>query len=357
MLLSEYAFDLPQERIAQSPADPRDSCRLMAVLPHLDSYRHHLFRELPDLLCPGDCVVINETRVLPARLLGTYGPEGREAEILLLRQLDSELRWEALLRPSRRLPVGASISLKRGSGTPHVSAIVESREQGGRSVVSFAGLAPEDLRQWLWQTGRMPLPPYIKGHGRASHPDDYQTVYSRVEGSVAAPTAGLHFTPSLLRAMVARGIDVVPILLHVGYGTFAPLREDEVAANRMEPEYYTVSRTAAETINRRRHLGGRIIAVGTTVTRTLETLTDAAGLTSAGSGWSDLFIYPGHRFCGVDGLLTNFHLPESSTLLLTAARAGWDLLRRAYAAAVAYEYRFYSFGDAMLVLPPGPVRD
>lgn len=358
MLLSDFEFPLPHELIAQEAVSPRDSCRLMVIDRASRCVKHHVFRELPSLLSPGDCLVINETRVLPARLRGRImaSPDGAgRAELLLLRPLDGALTWEALVKPGRRLRCGAVVRLELprrraapgGLAAGEVTATIVGRADGGKAHVRFGGVAAPDLSRYLWQAGEMPTPPYIKQ--RLADPEQYQTVYARVEGSVAAPTAGLHFTPGLLNALIARGVTPVKILLHVGYGTFAPLRAATVSANAMEAEYFEVSAGAAETINRLRARGGRVFGVGTSVTRTLETVVDDGGAVRAGSGWSDTFIYPGFGFRALDGLMTNFHLPRSSPLLLTAAMAGWDLLRAAYEEAVRFGYRFYSFGDGMLI--------
>ncbi len=344
MQLSDYEFALPEGQIAQDAAVPRDSCRLLVLDRSSGSIRHCVFRQLPEVLAPGDCLVLNETRVLPARLHGIVAGTARQAEVLLLRPDAAPLTWQALLKPGRRLPAGAAVEIP---GTP-ARLTVESRGVGGKAVLRFSGVAADDLRDFLWRYGEMPTPPYIKK--TLADPEHYQTVYSRVEGSVAAPTAGLHFTDGVLRSLAARDIGVVKILLHVGYGTFAPIRSEEVERNRLEEEYYAVTPGAAAEINARRRAGGRIIPVGTTATRTLETIAADDGSVSAAEGWSGLFIYPGYGFRAVDALMTNFHLPRSSPLLLTAAMAGRDLLRRAYREALGFGYRFYSLGDGMLVL-------
>jgi S-adenosylmethionine:tRNA ribosyltransferase-isomerase len=359
MLLSDFEFPLPAGLIAQEAIVPRDACRLMVVDRRHRRVGHHVFRELPELLLPGDCVVLNETRVLPARLHGQIqtAASGR-AELLLLRPVDGDLTWEALVKPGRRLRPGVTIALEANAAGSHrdgtgdgstvpVTATIVARDEGGKATVRFGGVDAPDLRRYLWRAGEMPTPPYIKQ--RLTDQEQYQTVYSRVEGSVASPTAGLHFTSSLLNALVARSITPVKILLHVGYGTFAPLRSETVAANRMDAEYYEVPPAAAATINACRGRGGRVFAVGTSVTRTLESVVDDAGIIHAQSGWSATFIYPGFQLRALDGLVTNFHLPRSSPLLLTAAVAGWDLLEPAYAEAIRFGYRFYSFGDGMLV--------
>lgn len=347
MHLSEYEYPYRPELIAQAPADPRDSSRLLALDPGRGAISHSVFRELPGYLQPGDCLVVNQTRVLPARLHGTIEGSDRPAEVMLLRPLDTPLRWEALLKPGRRLRPGSAVHF-RGGGGPEVRAVVETKRPDGRAGIRLDGIAPDEARSWLGRQGEVPLPPYIQA--KAGDPEAYQTVFSRVEGSVAAPTAGLHFTPALLGRLAARRVTVVPILLHIGYGTFAPLREEQVEANRLESEYYEVGPDAAAEINRCRAQGGRIVAVGTTVIRTLESLATPDGRVAPSTGLSGLFIYPGFRFRCVDGLLTNFHLPRSSTLLLAAAFGGKELVLRAYQTAVAMRYRLYSFGDSMLLL-------
>jgi len=346
MLVSDFSFDLPDERIAQVPVQPRDSCRLMLLDRQTGCARHHLFRELALLIRPGDCIVINETRVLKARLFGTViGESAKAVEIMLLRQLASPLTWRALVRPGRRLTAGSVVAI---NDAEDVVANIGRRMGDGQVELSFAGLAPEEFASWLAASGATPLPPYIKA--RIALDDDYQTIYATVDGSVAAPTAGLHFTPAVLNSLAARQVAVARVVLHVGYGTFAPLRAQAVADNRMAAEHFLVSADAAETINRQRRSGGRIFAVGTSVTRTLETVSSAEGLVAPAQGWSDLFVYPGYQFRVVDGLITNFHLPGSSTLLLASALAGWSNLASAYDTAITMGYRFYSFGDAMMIV-------
>lgn len=346
MLVSDFSFDLPEERIAQAPVQPRDSCRLMFFDRETGRLRHHLFRELAALLRPGDCLVINETRVLKARLFGTVtGKSAKAVEIMLLRQLASPLTWRALVRPGPRLTAGSVVAINDGDG---VVATIVRRLENGQAELRFAGLDPGEFSAWLAGSGATPLPPYIKT--RITQDADYQTVYAVVDGSVAAPTAGLHFTPAVLSSLAARQVAVAKVVLHVGYGTFAPLRAQVVADNRMDAEHFQVSADAAETINRHRESGGRIVAVGTSVTRTLETVSSAGGVVAPGQGWADLFVYPGYRFRVVDGLITNFHLPGSSTLLLASAVADWSSLASAYDTAVKMGYRFYSFGDAMMII-------
>jgi len=344
MQLSEFDFELPEEYIAQKPAEPRDSCRLLVLERLTGKSSHHVFRELPELLSPGDCVVLNDTRVIPARLYGRL-PGGRgQAEILLLRPHPGDGCWEALCRPGKKLSPGSSIEFAGSC----VRAVVVSRLAGGKAVVRFEGAGEDGLSGFLSLHGVMPVPPYI--HEPLSDPEQYQTVYSRKPGAVAAPTAGLHFTGSLLAAMLGRDILCVRILLHVGYGTFQPVRVERVEDHRMEEEYYEISDSVAREINARRRCGGRIVSVGTSATRALETaFRDDAGVVS-GAGTTDLFIYPGFRFRALDCLLTNFHLPRSTPLLLTAAWSGWERISRAYCEAKRLAYRFYSFGDAMLIV-------
>lgn len=345
MQLSLFDYALPEGLVAQAPVEPRDSCRLMVLSRRNGGVTHHVFRELPELLAPGDCLVLNDTRVFPARLRGTADPHGFPAEVLLLRPLDGPLSWEALVRPGRRFRPGAVVNLEHGG----VCLGLAGRLAGGKWRVRFEGVAQEDVGRFLRLRGEMPVPPYIRS--RLGDPEQYQTVYSRVEGSVAAPTAGLHFTPALLRALIARDVLPVYVRLHVGYGTFQPVRSETVEDHRMEEEVFEVGEAAAREIAARRRSGGRVIAVGTTVTRTLETAYDAASqVVEARSGSSGLFIYPGFVFRAIDGLLTNFHLPKSTPLLLAAAWAGWPQLSTAYSTAVAMEYRFFSFGDAMLIV-------
>ncbi len=295
MRLSDYEFELPEGLIAQESRIPRDSCRLMVLDRATEKVHHCVFRQLPELLRPGDCLVLNETRVLPARLYGRIAGTERAAEILLLRAEATPMTWKALLRPGRRLPVGAVIE-----AGPDVRITVVQRDRDGRASVRFEGIPEAGFRPYLWSHGEMPTPPYIRR--TLLDPEDYQTVYSRIEGSVAAPTAGLHFTGGVFAALAARQIQVVKILLHVGYGTFAPLRAEEVESNRLEEEYFSVTAAAARTINECRRGGGRIIPVGTSATRTLETISDGDGYVGEEEGWSGLFIYPDTALRAVDCL-------------------------------------------------------
>jgi len=345
MDLSLFDYELPPERIAQEPAEPRDASRLLVLDRARGGWEDARFRDLPRWLRAGDCVVVNESRVIPARLLGALEGEDITVELLMVRELAGG-RWEALGRPGRRLRIGARVSLAHGAAR----AIVRERGDDGARVIELE--APWPVRELLERHGLPPLPPYLERHD-APKPEDwerYQTVYARHQGSVAAPTAGLHFTPALLERLAAAGVEIHPITLHVGPGTFRPIRTAAIEAHRLASEIAEVPAPTAAAVNRARAEGRRIIAVGTTTTRTLEWAAEAGGLVQARSGEADLFIYPGYRVTVVDALVTNFHLPRSSLLLLVSAFAGRELILDAYAHAVAERYRFYSYGDAMLIL-------
>ncbi len=345
MELSLFDYHLPPELIAQEPAEPRDASRLLVVHRARGSWEDRRFAELPALLRPGDCLIANRSRVVPARLMGTLERDGRPVELLMVRPV-APTRWEALVRPGRHCRPGACVVLAGGAARARV---VETREEGTRVV---AVEAPWPVGELLERHGLPPLPPYIERHD-APKPDDrerYQTVYARDEGSVAAPTAGLHFTHELLSRLKTDGVEFHEIVLHVGPGTFRPIRASRVEAYRMTPEPVEIPAETAEVVGRARAAGRRVIAVGTTTTRALEWAADERGAVRAGSGAADLFIYPGHRFRAVDGLITNFHLPRSTLLLLVSAFCGRELTLAAYRHAVAARYRFYSYGDAMLIL-------
>ena len=348
MRVSDFDFDLPADRIAQTPTAERQAARLLVLDRATGRLEHHTVGALPALLAPGDLLVVNDTRVVPARLRGRRVPSGGAVECLLLSRRDDGC-WDALMHPGQRLRPGARVVFERG-GRRLCGEVLARRFHGRRTVRLWTddGSAVDEA---IDRVGHVPLPPYIR---RGDTPDDaerYQTVYAAVRGSVAAPTAGLHLTTALLRELRQRGVGVVRLTLHVGYGTFSPIRVDEVEAHRVEPEPYHVPRETAEAVRRAREAGGRVVAVGTTTTRTLETAWRAGdGELRAGGGVSDLYLYPGVEFHVVGGLLTNFHLPRSSLLLLVSAFAGWDRIRAAYAEALRAEYRFYSYGDAMLIL-------
>lgn len=339
--VSDFDYELPPDRIAQHPVEPRDSSRLMVLDRSRDVLEHRIFRDLPEYLRPGDALVLNDTRVMPARLIGERVGTGARIEVLLLRRLDQD-RWETLVRPGRKARPGDRIRF----GDGRLEAEVEGPTPVGGRVLRFyyEGVFEEVLDE----LGQMPLPPYIREP--LEDPERYQTVYARNWGSAAAPTAGLHFTPELLDRIRAMGVHLVFITLHVGLGTFRPVQVEEVEAHVMHSEYYEVSPEAAATLNAVRAAGGRIIPVGTTALRTLETVTGEDGVVRPGSGWTDLFIYPGYRFKATDGLVTNFHLPRSTLLMLVSALAGRERILHAYQEAIRLGYRFFSFGDAMLIL-------
>ncbi len=344
MRLSEFSFHLPPERIAQIPVEPRDASRLLVLDRAGPGVRDAVFRDLPELLRSGDLLVVNDTKVVPARLQGTKETGGR-AEVLLLTREGPD-RWEALVRASKPARTGQRIRFGRAAA----AVVVEGRLGQGRYRVRFEGT--DDPLAAIDRLGQVPLPPYIRRP--APDPRDrgwYQTVFARPDraGSAAAPTAGLHFTPRVLERLAARGIEVVSVTLHVGLGTFLPVRADRLEDHRMHGEWYQVPDGAAEAVNRALDEGRRVVAVGTTATRVLEHC-GAGGRVGPGQGWTDLFIRPGHRFRIVGGLLTNFHLPESTLVVLVCAFGGRDRVLAAYRHAVAAGYRFYSYGDAMLVL-------
>jgi len=341
---SLFEYELPSELIAQEPAEPRDASRLLVLDRAAGAWEDRRFTELPELLRAGDCVVANRSRVMPARLLGTAVDGGGAVELLLLRPVGDE-RWEAMVRPGRRCRVGSRVDLAGGAARAHV--VGEGNE--GTRVVAIE--APWPVRELMERHGLPPLPPYIGRHD-APKPEDrerYQTVYAREDGSVAAPTAGLHFTPELLARLERVGVEVHYLTLHVGPGTFRPLRARRLEEHRMEAEPIDIPGPTAEAVERARREGRRVVAVGTTTTRALEWAAGEGGRVRAGTGPADLFIRPGHRFRVVDALVTNFHLPRSSLLVLVSAFAGRELVLAAYRHAVAARYRFYSYGDAMLI--------
>ncbi|MDI3316051.1 MAG: tRNA preQ1(34) S-adenosylmethionine ribosyltransferase-isomerase QueA [Bacillota bacterium] len=346
MRVDEFDYELPEELIAQEPLEPRDGSRLMVLDRRRGRWEHARFRDLAEILQPGDCLVLNDTRVRPARLIGRRDSGGR-VELLLLRPLGED-RWEVLGRPARKLRAGSLLlfgAAEAGQGERLEAEVLENRGEGVLRVrFRYRG----EWERLLERLGQVPLPPYIRRP--LEDPERYQTVYAREPGSAAAPTAGLHFTPELLERLRERGVEQVKITLHVGIDTFRPVLEEEVERHRMHAEFFTVSEEAAEAINRARAAGGRRVAVGTTVVRTLESVADPQGRVRPARGWTDLFIYPGYRYRAVDALLTNFHLPRSTLLMLVSAFAGRDLILAAYREAVGRRYRFFSFGDAMLIL-------
>ena len=340
MDVKDFNFDLPQELIAQDPLDDRASSRLLVLDKETGATRHMHFFDLPTLLGPGDCLVLNDSRVLPARLLGHREPTGGAVEVLLLIDRGDKV-WECLVRPGRKLKPGTRLSFGDGSLKAEVVEVCE----GGNRLVRFEyeGIFLETLER----LGKMPLPPYIKAE--LSDPERYQTVYSREVGSAAAPTAGLHFTRALLEQVQEMGVKVCYVTLHVGLGTFRPVKEEEITDHEMHSEYCMISAETAETINRTKREGGRVICVGTTSCRTIESWAAEDGTLKECAGWTNIFIYPGYRFKALDCLITNFHLPESTLIMLVSALAGREHVLAAYKEAVEQRYRFFSFGDAMFI--------
>lgn len=340
MKKSDFYFDLPERLIAQHPLEQRDASRLLVLNRADGSVTHRHFRDLLEYVQPGDCMVFNNSRVIPARLMGHAVGKTTPIEVLLLIDRGDGL-WECLTRPGRKAREG--VELVFGDGL--LTATVESVQPDGNRLIRFHydGIFLEILDK----LGTMPLPPYIKE--KLDDPERYQTVYSKTPGSAAAPTAGLHFTPELLEQMKAKGVNLAFVTLHVGLGTFRPVKEDEITDHVMHSEYYIMDEQTADLINRTREAGGKIWAVGTTATRTLETIADEDGHVRAQSGWTDIFIYPGYRFKAVDHLVTNFHLPESTLMMLISAFATREMVMEAYRQAIEEEYRFFSFGDSMLL--------
>ena len=346
MNISEFDYQLPEELIAQHPLPERDASRMLIVDRASQSWEDSTFRTFPARLNEGDVLVLNNTRVFAARLQGHRDPTGGAVELLLLRELRPNI-WEALARPAKRLPTGAAIRF----GTSELSAKVVDASANGVRVIEFKS-QNDALDHVIDEIGEPPLPPYIKREASLAREDSerYQTIYAHERGAIAAPTAGLHFTRTVLDAVRARGVTVAEITLHVGYGTFEPVRVANVSQHQVLPEWFSIEEKAAGTINEARAHGGRIIAVGTTTTRALESAVDENGTIAPQSALANLTIVPGYAFRVVDALLTNFHLPQSSLLLLVAAFAGRDLVLKAYRQAVLQRYRFYSYGDCMFVI-------
>jgi S-adenosylmethionine:tRNA ribosyltransferase-isomerase len=342
---TDFDFSLPPSAIAQVPLGERDASRLMVLDRGASGVAHHVFRDLPELLAPGDLVVVNRSRVFPARLLGTRGRGGR-AEVLLVRRLDDE-RWQALLRPGRRLPAGARVTV---SAELSVTVMDGEPDADGARPVRLSVAPGVSVDRALQRWGHWPLPPYIERPDSDEDRERYQAIYAREQGSVAAPTAGLHFTESLLARLEARGVERAELLLHVGPGTFRPVKALQVEQHRVDAEQYLIPAATVEAVRRARARGARVVAVGTTTTRALEAAAGDDGVPRPGLGSTDLVITPGFRFRTVDALVTNFHLPRSSLLLLVSAFAGRERVLAAYAQAVTAGYRFYSYGDAMLLL-------
>ena len=341
MKKSSYKFDLPEELIAQTPVEPRDASRLMCLDRESGAISHRHFRDLPSLLRPGDLLVANDSRVLPARLYGQKEDTGAAMEFLLLEQKEQK-RWEVMVKPGRRAKVGTRFVFGDGLLRAEVLDVLE----GGNRLVEFT--CDGDIFSVLHQIGQMPLPPYITE--KLQDKERYQTVYSHELGSAAAPTAGLHFTQELMGRLEEMGVRMAYVTLHVGLGTFRPVKEDNILEHKMHSEHYHLPRETADLINETKRRGGRVIAVGTTSCRTLESVATFAGEIKEAEGWTNIFIYPSYEFKVLDGLITNFHLPESTLIMLVSAFAGYDHVMDAYRTAVAEKYRFFSFGDAMLIL-------
>ena len=341
MKRQDFYYDLPQELIAQDPLEDRSSSRLLVLDKKTGETQHHTFREIVNYLNPGDCLVINDTKVIPARLIGAKKETGAKIEVLLLKRKQNDV-WETLVKPGRKAKPGTRISFGDGLLKGEVIDVVD---EGNRLIrFEYDGIFEEILDR----LGQMPLPPYITH--QLKDKDRYNTVYAAHEGSAAAPTAGLHFTPELLEEIGRKGVDIARVTLHVGLGTFRPVKVDDVENHHMHSEFYMIDEEAAEKINGAKARGGRVICVGTTSCRTIESAADENGRLKACSGWTEIFIYPGYTFKVLDGLITNFHLPESTLIMLVSALAGREHVLAAYEEAVRERYRFFSFGDAMLII-------
>ena len=341
MKRQDFYFELPEELIAQDPLEDRSSSRLLVLDKHTGEVTHHVFREITEYLNPGDCLVINDTKVIPARLIGNKEGTGAKVEVLLLKRKENDV-WETLVKPGRKMKPGARLSFGDGLLTGEVLEVVE---EGNRLIrFSYQGIFEEILDQ----LGQMPLPPYI------THPledtNRYQTVYAKHSGSAAAPTAGLHFTPELLEKIKEKGVEIAHVTLHVGLGTFRPVKADDILEHHMHSEFYRIEASEAEKINHAKDSGHRVICVGTTSCRTVESAAGDDGRLKECSGWTEIFIYPGYEFKILDGLITNFHLPESTLIMLVSALAGREHVLAAYEEAVKEKYRFFSFGDACLII-------
>jgi len=337
---AEFDYHLPPELIAQTPVEPRDASRLMVVDRRTGRFEHRIFREIVEYIRPGDLLIANQSRVIPARLFGRKVPTGGKVELLLLTK-KGERCWEALVR-GRRIRPGTKIEIGRGGDGGLLGEVLEITEAGGRLIEFDRPVEP-----FLKRLGVVPLPPYI--HEPLSDPERYQTVYARIEGSVAAPTAGLHFTPELMRRIEEKGARFLFVTLHISLDTFRPVKEENIEEHKMHSEYCELDESVAEEVNKARREGRRVIAVGTTSVRVLETAASSEGVRPF-KGHTDLFIYPGYRFKVVDAMITNFHLPRSTLIMLVSAFAGKELIMRAYEEAIRLHYRFYSFGDAMFII-------
>lgn len=340
LLKSDFYFDLPQELIAQDPLEDRSSSRLLVLDKTTGAVTHHIFKDIVDYLQPGDCLVLNNTKVIPARLLGEREGTGAHVEVLLLKRRQGDI-WETLVKPGKKCRPGTRLVF--GGGLLK-GEVLKTVEEGNRLIrFEYEGIFEEVLDK----LGEMPLPPYITH--KLQDKNRYQTVYAKYEGSAAAPTAGLHFTKELLEKIKDKGVEIAYVTLHVGLGTFRPVKEENLLNHHMHSEYYQVTEMAAEQINRTKQKGGRIICVGTTSCRTIESASDKTGRVHAGCDNTEIFIYPGYQFKVLDGLITNFHLPESTLVMLVSALAGREQVLNAYAEAIREKYRFFSFGDAMFI--------
>lgn len=354
LLKSDFYFNLPEELIAQDPLEDRSSSRLLVLDKNTGDVEHHIFRDILDYLNEGDCLVINNTKVIPARLMGVREGTGASIEVLLLKRHESDV-WETLVKPGKKARIGTKIlfgcpNAEDGTCIPDadkallVGEVIDIVEEGNRLIkFHYEGI----FEQILDQLGQMPLPPYITH--QLQDKNRYQTVYAKHDGSAAAPTAGLHFTPELLEAVKAKGVEIAEVTLHVGLGTFRPVKEDNLLNHHMHSEFYNIEQSEADKINKAKAEGKRVVSVGTTSTRTLESAADENGMLTACSGWTEIFIYPGYQFKVIDALITNFHLPESTLVMLVSALAGRENVLDAYKQAVEERYRFFSFGDAMFI--------
>ncbi len=343
MKLSDFKYEVPEELIAQYPVEKRDQARLMVLNRKTGAREHRIFKDIVEYLEPGDVLVLNETKVFPARLFGIKEKTDAQVELLLLRQLETTM-WEALVKPARKVRVGNRIQITEDFGCD----VIDNTTSGGR-VVKFDSNG-SDFFEILNKVGQSPLPPYIKREAESIDKEKYQTVFAKKVGAVAAPTAGLHFTEELLDVIKAKGVKIAPLVLHVGLGTFRPIKVEDVTRHQMDSEYFEVSEESAAIINEAKLSGGRVVAVGTSTVRTLESVANADNLVKANSGWTDKFIYPPYKFKIIDALVTNFHLSGSTLFLLTCALAGKELMMESYQEAIDMKYRFYSYGDAMLIL-------
>ena len=340
MNVNDFDYELPEELIAQDPIEDRSASRLLVLDKNTGEIRHKVFREITEELRPGDCLVINNTKVIPARLYGVREGTGASIEVLLLKRRENDV-WETLVKPGKKCKIGTRIVFGEGTLKGEVTGIVD---EGNRLIhFEYEGIFEEVLDR----LGEMPLPPYITH--KLQDKNRYQTVYAKYDGSAAAPTAGLHFTKELLEQIRAMGIEIAEVTLHVGLGTFRPVKAETVEEHHMHSEFYIVSEEAAEIINRTKKNGGRVICVGTTSCRTVESAAEPDGTVPAKSGWTEIFIYPGYRFKVLDALITNFHLPKSTLIMLVSALAGREHVLNAYREAVKERYRFFSFGDAMFI--------